>query len=397
MSRFNRRKFLRTGIAGAAGVVAFSPALASQRSSLPEQKILYRTLGNTGLKVPVVSFGVMRSDNPNLCKAAYENGINFFDTAHGYQNGNNESMLGNLFKDIARDSFILETKVKPAGIGRDGKPTDLTTREDFLQKFNLSLTRLKMNYVDILFIHEVSNPELLDYKPIVETVQDLKRQGKARFMGFSTHSNMGQVIDAAASSKKWDVILTAYNFQLPNIKEMDAALKKANNSGIGIVAMKTMAGGGFLDKEKTKPMNTSAAMKWALSNQDVHTIIAGMTSFDHLDMNMKVLADINMTDQEKNDLHLANAEPGLFCTGCSRCVAACPFNLPVPDLMRAYMYAYGYSNPNMAYALLGELGTGSSPCSNCDNCRVDCSRKFNVRDRISDISRLVNVPSDFIV
>ena len=57
------------------------------------------------MKVPVISFGVMRADNPNLCKAAYEKGIKLFDTANGYQNGNNETMLGNLLKDYPRNSF----------------------------------------------------------------------------------------------------------------------------------------------------------------------------------------------------------------------------------------------------------------------------------------------------
>jgi uncharacterized protein len=397
MSRLNRRKFLKTGIAGAAGVVAFSPVLASEKTLLLEKKILYRTLGRTGIKVPVVGFGVMRSDNPNLCKAAYDNGITFFDTAHGYMNGNNETMLGNLFKDIPRKSFVLETKVKPAAVGRDGIPTDQTTAEDFLGKFKLSLSRLQMDYVDILFIHDVSNPQLLEYKPIVNAVQNLKKDGKTRFIGFSTHNNMASVIKAAASTDIWDVILTTYNFQLANIKEMDSALKKANDAGIGIVAMKTLAGGGFLDKERTKPMNTSAALKWALSNPNVHLAIPGMTNFDHLDANLKVLGDIGMTDQEKKDLLAANAEPGLFCPGCSKCITDCPLNLPVPDLMRAYMYAYGYSNPSMAYTLLGELGTGSAPCSNCDTCRVECSRNFNVKEKISDISRLVNVPSDFVI
>jgi hypothetical protein len=61
------------------------------------------------------------------------------------------------------------------------------------------------------------------------------------------------------------------------------------------------------------------------------------------------------------------------------------------------MYAYGYSNPAMAYDLLGDLGTGSSPCSNCQSCRVQCTNKFNVKEKITDISRLVNVPADFIV
>jgi predicted aldo/keto reductase-like oxidoreductase len=397
MSRLNRRRFLKTGITGAAGVVAFSPVLASEKSSIQGKKILYRTLGKTGIKVPVISFGVMRSDSPNLCKAAYDGGMIMFDTAHGYMNGNNETMLGEVLKGIPRDSFILETKVKAIGVERDGSPTNQTTAEDFLEKFNLSLSRLQMDHVDILFIHDVSNPKLLEHKPIVEAVQKLKKEGKTRFIGFSTHNNMPSVINAAAAANIWDVILTVYNFQLPNIKEMDDAISRANKSGIGIVAMKTLAGGGFLDKERTKPMNTTAAMKWVLSNPNVNTIIAGMTSFDHLDLNLKLLSDITMTEQEKSDLRAANSEPGLFCTGCSKCISSCPFNLPVPDLMRAYMYAYGYSDPSLAYTLLGELGTGSAPCSNCDNCRVECSRNFNVKEKIADISRLVNVPSDFIV
>src|SRR5665647_1471167 len=100
------------------------------------------------MKVPVISFGVMRADNPNLCKAAYEKGIRFFDTANGYQNGNNEIMLGNLLKDYPRNSFYLATKVAADGVDRDGKPTEKTTAEAFLAKFTTSLSRLKMDYVD---------------------------------------------------------------------------------------------------------------------------------------------------------------------------------------------------------------------------------------------------------
>jgi predicted aldo/keto reductase-like oxidoreductase len=397
MNKLDRRKFLRTGIAGAAGVMAFSPSLYAAEVENIEKAVITRTLGKTGLKVPVISFGVMRADNPALCKAAFENGITLFDTAHVYQNGNNETMLGNLFKEIPRKSFILETKVKPAGVGRDGKPTDQTTADDFMQKFNLSLTRLQMDYVDILYIHDISNPELLNYKPIISAVEKLKKQGKVKYIGFSTHNNMAGVISAAAEMSTWDVILTTYNFKIENIAEMNAALRKANQAGIGIVAMKTMAGGGFLDKEKTKPINASAALKWALSNNDVHTAIPGMTTFDHLDTNLKVLADLNMSEEEKKDLLLAVSEQGMFCTGCNNCLKSCPVNLPVPDLMRAYMYAYGYSSLPMAYNLLGELGAGSTPCINCESCPIECTKKFNIREKITDVSRLVNVPADFIV
>jgi predicted aldo/keto reductase-like oxidoreductase len=396
MKPINRRGFLRTGITGAAGIVALSPSLVSGASSEQQENIIYRTLGKTGMKVPVISFGVMRSDNPNLCKAAYDKGIKLFDTANGYQNGNNETMLGNLLKDYPRNSFYLATKVKPIGVDRDGKPSDQTTAEDFLDKFNTSLSRLKMDYVDILYVHDIRNPEMFEYKPIIDTVKKLKKDGKAKFIGFSTHANEAVVIDAAAGKNIFDVILTSYNFKQTYVNELNSAIKKANQAGIGIVAMKTLAGGGFLDKEKTRPINSTAALKWVLSNPDVTTTIPGMTDFDQLDLNVKILADITITESEKKDLLIAAAETGLYCTGCTRCLQACPKNLPVPDLMRAYMYAYGYSNPGMAYSLLGELGTNDNPCKDCNTCQVNCTKNFNIREKIADISRLVNVPADFL-
>lgn len=122
-----------------------------------------------------------------------------------------------------------------------------------------------------------------------------------------------------------------------------------------------------------------------------------MTTFDHLDINLKVLEDISMTEQEKQDILIAGADTGMYCTGCTKCLPQCPASLPVPDLMRAYMYAYGYSNLPMAYNLLGELGTGTSPCINCDTCRIECTKNFNLKEKITDVSRLVGVPADFIV
>ena len=394
MKSISRRGFLRTGIAGA-GMVAVSPALMSAASSFQENNIIYRTLGKTGIKVPVISFGVMRSDNSSLCKAAYDKGIRFFDTANGYQGGNNETMLGNFFKDYSRDSFILATKVK-SPTDRDGKPGDSSSIDKFLESFNTSLSRLKMDYVDILYLHGVNKPEILEYKPLVAALNKLKKDGKVKFIGFSTHSNEPALISAAADMNTWDVILTTYNYKLAYLNEINAAIKKAAGAGIGIVAMKTLAGGGWLDKERTKPMNTSAALKWVLSNPDVTTVIPGMTSFDQLELNAPLLADITLTDKDKSDLLADNAVPGLFCSGCRQCIPSCPNNLPVPDLMRAYMYAYGYSMPSMARNLLGELGTNGDPCSNCNECTVNCSRNFRVREKITDVSRLVNVSPDFL-
>jgi predicted aldo/keto reductase-like oxidoreductase len=394
MGRLNRRRFIRTGIAGA-GMAAISPSLVASIKTARNEDIIYRTLGRTGLKVPVISFGVMRSDNPGLCKAAYDKGIKLFDTANNYQGGNNETMLGNLFKDYPRDSFFLAIKVRP-GTDRGGNITDQTSPEKFLEDFGVSLTRLQMDYVDILYVHDISNPEVLEYKPIINAVNKLKKEGKVRFMGFSTHRNEATVIDAAADLDIWDVILTQYNYRMASLDEMNASIKKAAGAGIGIVAMKTLAGGGFLDRERTLPMNTTAAIKWILSNPDVHTTIPGMTNFDQLELNEKILTDITLTDKEKSDLIAARNEPGLFCSGCRECVASCRHNLPIPELMRAYMYAYGYMSPSMAKTLLGELGINSDPCSTCETCSVNCSNNFKVKEKIADVSRLVNVPGEFL-
>lgn len=389
----SRRGFLKTGIAGA-GIVAVTPSVLTAASTKQENNIIYRTLGKTGLKVPVISFGVMRSDNPGLITAALDKGITFYDTAHGYQGGNNETMLGNVFKNVKRDSFLIATKVKSV-TERDGRPNDQTSPEKFLEMFKLSLSRLQMDYVDILYVHDVSNPELLEYKPLINEVIKLKKEGKARFIGFTTHRNEPQVINAA-NPDIWDVILTQYNYRLAFIDELKAAVKKAASAGIGIVAMKTVSGGGWLDRERTKPMNTTAAIKWVLSNPDIHTTIPGMTSFDQLEANAKILSDLSLTATEQNDLLASLDEPGLICAGCRECIPSCPKNLPIPDLMRAFMYTYGYAAPSMAKDLLADLGINGNPCADCDTCTVKCSRNFAVREKITDVTRLAAVPAEFL-
>ena len=406
MEKFNRRRFLKTGIAGAAGVAVLSTEFAEGKPSKQEKKIIYRTLGKTGIKVPVIGMGVMNANNPALIKAAMDKGITFYDTANGYQNGRNEEMLGEVFKDYPRNSFIISTKVAPNGVDTNtGIPTSATTPEDFLEKFNTSLKRLRMEYVDILYMHKALSPEMVNFKPIVKVMQQLKKEGKTKFIGVSTH-NLPKIIDAMVKAGIWDVVLTTYNFlnteliranSEPPVFNMDIAIKKASDAGLGIVGMKALAGGGFLDKARTKPINTTAAIKWVLSNPNVHTTIPGMTNFDQLDLNMKILEDITLNDQEKKDLSFAQNEAGLYCIACNNCIPDCKLNLPIPEIMRAYMYAYGYANKELAYTLLTNLSTGDNPCSKCEKCSATCTKNFNIKEKITDISRLVNVPSDFII
>src|SRR5512133_3100096 len=100
------------------------------------------------------------------------------------------------------------------------------------------------------------------------------------------------------------------------------------------------------------------------------------------------MSDITLDEKEKNFLAGAKSEAGLYCTGCNNCIPDCKMNLPIPKMMRAYMYAYGYSDKKLACNLLTKISKGADPCGSCDVCSVTCSKRFNIKEKITDISRL---------
>ncbi|HKK68122.1 MAG TPA: aldo/keto reductase, partial [Bacteroidales bacterium] len=385
----NRRHFLRLGAAATAGFATSSSHVsraAGQSSSNSDEKVITRKLGNTGIDVPIVSMGVMRADNPNILKAAYKLGIKHFDTAHGYQEGRNEEMVGEFFKDKPRDSFIVATKIHPS--------KDAST-QDFLEMLKVSLERLQMSYVDILYLHAVNDEEYLHNANFMEAMKKAKADGKAKHLGFSTHRNMAKLINSAVTRGFYEVILTSYNFRHVDNAELNDAIKTAHDAGVGIVGMKNMAGG-FLDEEKTKPVNGKAALKFALSNPHVHTCIPGIVSYEMLMENWSVAKDVILTPSEKTGLELASNETGMYCTGCDTCFGQCKKDLPVSDLMRSYMYNYAYTYPAKARETVVALGISDDPCANCDDCSVRCQAGFDVRNRITNIARIQNVPNEFL-
>ena len=388
-----RRAFLKNGLMGVAGFGALSafPVRAQVKGQTfkePEGQnrkggYLYRSLGRTGITLPIVSMGVMNSDNENLIRAALDAGIVHLDTAHGYMRGRNEETIGRVIKDRARDSYFIGTKV--------GSESDTAA---FLGKVDLSLKRLGLEYVDILYLHGLGNREAVLAEPMLQALASLKKAGKIRFAGVSTHSNEHEVIRACVESKAFEVVLAAYNFRKTNIVEFDKAAAEAAQAGVGIVAMKTMAGGYWDGRQRQQPIPAKAALKWALSNPNVTTAIPGMTAFDQLETNLQVVKDTALTDEEKRSLKLIPEEGGLYCQGCRECLPQCPAGLPIPDLIRSYMYAAGYRNYGEAYDLAASLGVGTSPCSSCGACAVRCRMGFDVKARATAAASILNSPPE---
>jgi predicted aldo/keto reductase-like oxidoreductase len=380
----HRRHFLKASAAAGAGLL-FSHKV--QTNPYETKTIPQRTLGKTGLRLPVLSMGISSNHLPVL-RAAYRSGVTHFDTANGYQNGKTEEMLGGFFADKPRESFILSTKIYEKDRQR--------LAQGFAEKFETSMKRLRTSYVDILYYHDVSTVEEVNCTPVLEVMLKLKKEGRVKHIGVSTHSNEAEVIHAMLDNGRYDVVLAAYNFNQHHSAELDAAFERAAKAGMGIVGMKAMAGG-FLDREHTRKINGKAALKWVLQNPKITTVLAGFTSFDELDECLEASTDPALTDAEKEYLAALNRKTLLYCRGCRTCTSQCPHRLPIPDLMRAYMYHYGYKNTVMARETVMGLPLPGHPCGQCAECTVSCKAGFHVAEKVRDIVRIRETPEEFIV
>ena len=231
--RVNRRDFFR--LSATAGVSAMlipgAKAAGASLVTANENEIPVRTLGRTGIKLPILSMGVMRADNPNVVRAAYNSGIFHFDTAHGYQNGKNEEMLGKFFTGKPRDSFFIATK------GKFDYPLKDDFEETYEKLVDQSLKRLNMDQVDLFYTHALSKVEEIKDERVIALLKKFKEDGKTRFLGFSAHAGKPELLDAAIEAGIYDVVLLSYNFKLSNLKETEEAIARAAKAGIGLVAM----------------------------------------------------------------------------------------------------------------------------------------------------------------
>ena len=396
----DRRDFMKSTATGFGGFLFLSanekkPAETTQKTP-KEQKFIYRTLGKTGIKLPAINMGVMNSSNPNLVRAALNAGMVLLDTAAGYQRGTNETMIGEVLRERPRDSYVIASKAHPPEDRSTGLYTKEATEEDYQKRIDTSLKRLGLDYIDIFHHHGASHRESALYEPVLKALEKAKQAGKIRFTGISTHKNEPEVIHAAVDSKFYDVVLTPYNFRQTNQAEIKGAIARAAAAGLGVIVMKAM-GGVQLQERAEKPVEPVPALKWVLQDANVHTIIAGFTTFDQMTLDLSVMENPTLTHAEKAQLQWAAFQPGLYCQGCGQCLEQCPQQLPIPELMRAYMYVYGYRNLSHSQDLLLSLNLPSPVCGDCTECRVKCSIGFNVGRKIQDVIRLRDVPAEFIV
>lgn len=405
----DRRQFIKQGLLGLTGTGLAAHTLRTIRpgsGAIPgintdkaAAKILYRTLGKTGIKLPVVSMGTGDTDNPNLVRAGMDGGLRLYATSRYYGNGRNEEMMGKVLKDRDRNTYLIATSVEPSGI--DHQQGLFTAESDpvrFKSEMEDSLKFLGLDQVDIFLLPFAAKRESVFYEPLLRVMEDVKKEGKTKFIGIATHSYEDDAIKAAADTEIYDLVLTAYNFKHPKREAIENALEYAVEKGLGTIAMKTMAGA-YWDKERTKPIDAKAALKWVIKNENIHTTVPGLTTFDQLETNLSIMADPTLTEEEEKSLQPPedSATSQLNCSQCRSCSGKCPESVDIPTLMRSYMYAYAYRNLAHARQTLAQGCDGRLPCLDCDMCKVQCDGGLDIRERLLDIRRLGDVPEDFLV
>jgi hypothetical protein len=351
--------------------VAVSPVLKPAYSLAKTEKmppLEYRTLGKTGLKVTVVGMGVMNCSDPAVVLRAFDLGINFYDTADCYMWGKNEEMVGKAFQG-KRDKVLIQTKVHQ------------NEEKKMRASVERSLRRLKTDYVDVLVWHGHSHPEEVSDTKLYDFMMKMKKEGKARFTGFSAHSRMAALLREAAKLDHHDVALVSYNFT--HSKELKEAVALAAKSGIGILAMKTQAGG--YKREKMEGLSPhQAALKYVLMDQNVSAALPGVTTVEEIEECGAVMGT-SFSRRNVDELKQYHAFlQGRICTLCGGCTGECPHDVPYRDLLRMVMYHDGYQNDLQAKKVFSEIESIQSfeKCSECSSCSIICRRGVDIRGQI---------------
>jgi predicted aldo/keto reductase-like oxidoreductase len=243
------------------------------------------------------------------------------------------------------------------------------------QYLDTSLDRLKTDYVDLYFIHHVSDVTR-DIEPETRTWAEKKKaKGRIRFFGFSTHSNMEQCLLDAARLGWIDGIMSSYNYRLMNTDAMKRAVDACAKAGIGLTAMKTQAtffSYFYADIGKENDMAIEltdrfikkgftpeqAKLKAVLDNPNIASICSEMPNMTILRANVAaVLEQTPLSSQDKRFLdQYARKTAGGYCAGCARlCESALNGRVPVSDLMRYLMYHDLYGDHAQAVRLFHEI------------------------------------------
>jgi uncharacterized protein len=351
-----------------------------------------RTLGRTGWSVSTISFGAIKlprislKECETLLNRALDSGINFIDTADCY--GDSEEKIGQVLKK-RRKEFYLSTKVDE----RDGPGVRA--------KLDRCLRRLRTDCIDLLFFHDVRGGE---YERIfnaggLEELRKAQKKGEIIHVGISIHNNLSMMREAIESGV-FSVLMVAYS-ALDEDRLTADLLPLAGSRGVGLVAMKPLAGGRLGDIP-SRGWDSSlfhgespaqVALRYVLSNPHVTCAIPGMMALNELEENLRVGKNPRkLSAEEIREFMAMAADAGKgFCRNCGYCLP-CPEGIPIPDVFRYESYYRRYGLKDWAQEQYRVLASNAQACSDCRNCAEKCPYGVPIPSNLKKAHNLLTRP-----
>jgi predicted aldo/keto reductase-like oxidoreductase len=357
----NRRGFLRTGAIAAASAV--NTASGSQGAPEPAKPPVLprRVLGKTGAEVTILNLGTWQNPGLNrLVRFAYAHGVRYFDTADCY---GTEAAIGRWLKEQpeVRKEIFLVTKDHP------------NTPRDLIKQLDRRLAALRVDHVDLFLIHGIGRdygyaslqwPKSREFK---ETIEAIKKSGKARFVGFSCHDERrAEYLQAAAEGGFVDAIMLQYTPWLDRDAPLNRALDACHKQGIGLISMKQVAGQANLAEVPrrapqlvAKGLTPYQALLHAIwTDERITTSCVSMRNLDQIRENTHAAVRFApMKQTEIDQLRDACLAAGpTFCADCDgRCARAGGTSAALGDLTRLLTYHEHYGNRSEARRLYGRM------------------------------------------
>lgn len=356
-----RRGFMAIGGAATTGALLAQAGSASAQEppktpDAPLPQVPRRTLGKTKETVPILLMGgSMRFDqrfDPKMAECL-RFGVNYFDMADCYAGGTSETAMGNFHTRLKnRDKLWITSKSDehdPAG---------------FVKTVEQSLAKMKTSYLNLYFLHNLTDPEYLSAE-LAKTVEGLKKAGKIRHFGFSCHgSNVAELLKLASKLSWVDAIMFRYNFRQYGNKALNDAMDAAHKANIGLIAMKTQGSEASFEKswkkfEQTGKWNKfQAVMKAVWEDERISAAVSQMDTFEKLKENVAAAVDkskLSSLERESIDKYAA-ATRGLACDGCDHlCNPAVDAPVQIGATMRYLMYHDVYGQDELARELFHKL------------------------------------------
>lgn len=372
-----RRDFIKFSGAGVAAGLGLLYGRANAGENPPGIK-KYGRLGRTGLKMSDLSFGCGKLRSAALLARAVDLGVNYFDTAPDY--GQSESVLGELIKQSGkRDKMIITSKFCKPG-GYPGHLDADASEQDYVEAVEGSLKRLNTDYLDIVCVHAmgekgVKYEERLLAQNMLNAYEKLKKAGKVRYLGVSSHgpARMEELLMKALTSGHFDIIMLAHNFmKFPKAPEV---IQEAGKRDVGVVAMKTLAGAKDMGLEPEGESFPHAAFKWVLKNPSVAGLVVTINNTSELlhyvEASGKPFAGNSQSVLERYRIAYSRE----YCrTGCGECLGSCPENVDIAGVLRQWIYFADYRDEKRAMESYARMEPKSDRCFDCSAapCQAAC-------------------------